>query len=404
MIPAARGADNGGMDGAGTVSVSLLDGLGEIEASLWDACATPECADGGRALNPLLTHRFLHAFEESQSVHWREGWDPKHLFAQDEAGAPLGVMPLYAKSHSQGEYVFDHGWAQAFERAGGQYYPKLVCAIPFTPVTGRRLLTHPSADRALAEGALISGAAQVAQQNGLSSLHINFCTSDEQQRFEEHGFLTRKNQQFHWRNRGYESFDAFLAGLSSRKRKAIRKERAQAIENVEIVHFGGDAIEPEHWDAFWEFYQDTGARKWGTPYLTRDFFHIAQETLRDDMLLMLARREGRWVAGALNVIGRDTLFGRYWGCSEHHPCLHFELCYYQAVDYAIANDLKTVEAGAQGEHKLARGYEPTETHSAHWIANPDFRQAIARYLAQERRMVDEEIAILGQHTPFRKTD
>jgi len=279
---------------------------------------------------------------------------------------------------------------------------KVATATPFTPVTGRRLLIHPDADRDLAESALLSGAAQIVNENSLSSLHINFCTEEEQQRLAKAGFLTRKNQQFHWQNCDYADFDGFLASLASRKRKAIRKERAKAVENVEIVHLSGDEIQPEHWDAFWVFYQDTGARKWGTPYLTRSFFEIAQECLRDDIVLVFARREGEWVAGALNVIGRDTLYGRYWGCIEDHPCLHFEICYYQAIDYAIKHGMKTVEAGAQGEHKLARGYVPTETWSAHWIANPNFRKAISNYLDHERDAVDQEIAILGQHTPFRK--
>ena len=390
------------MDGGTSISIKLLNGLGDVDAALWDACAAPEAMTEGMALNPFLTHRWLSAFEESGSAHWREGWDPKHLLAEDEAEKTLGVMPLYVKGHSQGEYVFDHGWAQAFERAGGEYYPKLLSATPFTPVTGRRLLAHPDADLDLAESALLSGAAQITNDNELSSLHMIFCTEGEQERLGEAGFLTRKNQQFHWRNYDYADFDAFLTNLSSRKRKAIRKERAKAVENVEIVCLTGDEIQPEHWDAFWTFYQDTGARKYGTPYLTRSFFQIAQERLRDDILLVFARREDKWVAGALNVIGRDTLYGRYWGCLEDHPCLHFEICYYQAIDYAIQHGMKTVEAGAQGEHKLARGYEPTETWSAHWIANPDFRRAIANYLDHERRAVDEEIAILGEHTPFKK--
>ncbi len=390
------------MDGGTSISVRLLDGVHSVDSELWDACAAPEAKDGGRALNPFITHRWLNAFEESGSAHWREGWDPKHLLAETESGETLGVMPLYVKGHSQGEYVFDHGWAQAFERAGGEYYPKLVSATPFTPVTGRRLLVHPAADRDLAESALLSGAAQIATENSLSSLHVNFCTEAEQKSLEKAGLLTRKNQQFHWRNYEYPDFDAFLANLASRKRKAIRKERTKAVENVEIVSFTGDDIQPEHWDAFWIFYQDTGARKWGTPYLTRSFFEIAQQKLREDILLVFAKREGELVAGALNVIGRDTLYGRYWGCIEDHPCLHFEICYYQAIDYAIEHGMKTVEAGAQGEHKLARGYEPTATWSAHWIANPDFRKAIANYLDHERLAVNEEIAILGEHTPFKK--
>ncbi len=390
------------MENGTAISIRLLNTISDVDAKTWDACAAPEAADGGRALNPFLTHRWLDAFEESGSAHWRQGWDPKHMLAEDADGALLGAMPLYAKSHSQGEYVFDHGWAQAFERAGGDYYPKLLSATPFTPVTGKRLLLAPDADAALAEAALVAGASKIASDNELSSLHLIFCTAGEAERLEDREFLTRKNQQFHWKNYDYADFDAFLASLASRKRKAIRKERAKAIENVEIVELTGDAIQPEHWDAFWSFYQDTGARKYGRPYLTRSFFEIAQGALRDDILLVFARREGEWVAGALNVIGRDTLYGRYWGCLEDHPCLHFEICYYRAIDYAIRHGLKTVEAGAQGEHKLARGYEPTETWSAHWITNPDFRRAIAHYLEQERRAVDYEIEVLGAHTPFRK--
>lgn len=391
-----------GMDSDHQASVTLVGSVSEIDAALWDACAAPEALDGGRAANPFLTHRFLKAFEDSRSACWEEGWDPKHLLAEDEAGQPLGVLPLYVKGHSQGEYVFDHGWANAFHRAGGSYYPKLLSAIPFTPVTARKLLTHPDADRMMAESTLIAGAVQIASDNELSSLHVNFCTPEELKHFAAAGFLTRVNQQFHWENAGYADFDAFLADLASRKRKAIRKERAKAVENVEVFEFTGDEIQPEHWDAFWVFYQDTGARKWGTPYLKRAFFEIAQEKLRDDILLVMARREGRWVAGALNVIGRDILYGRYWGCTEDHACLHFELCYYRAIDYAIRHGLGRVEAGAQGEHKLARGYVPTETYSAHYIVDPAFRDAVARYLHQEGAMVAEEIAILGEHTPFRK--
>ena len=390
------------MDGDHQASVTVLGGIDRIDPVLWDACAAPEAADGGRAGNPFLTHRFLSAFEDSKSVCWKEGWDAKHLLAEDSTGAPLGVLPLYVKGHSQGEYVFDHGWANAFQRAGGEYYPKLLSAIPFTPVTARKLLVHPDADAEMAESALIAGAVQIATDNDLSSLHVNFCTREELAHFAAAGFLTRVNQQFHWENDGYGTFDDFLAALASRKRKVIRKERAKAIENVEVFEFTGDEIQPEHWDAFWVFYQDTGARKWGTPYLTRRFFEIAQERLRDDILLVMARREGRWVAGALNVIGRDVLYGRYWGCTEDHACLHFELCYYRAIDYAIRHGMARVEAGAQGEHKLARGYVPTETYSAHYITNPSFRDGVARYLRQEGAMVAEEIAILGEHTPFRK--
>ena len=392
------------MDGSDRVGIRLLDAVADCPAARWDACAAPEASEGGRAVDPFATHRFLNAFEESGSAIPREGWDPKHLLAESEAdGALLGVMPLYAKYHSQGEYIFDHGWAQGFERAGGDYYPKLLSGIPFTPVTGRRLLLHPDADPELAANALIAGAMQVAVENRLSSVHVNFCTEEEKTRLVAAGFLGRLGQQFHWQNRDYADFDAFLADLASRKRKAIRKERRQANETVTVHAFTGDDIRPEHWDAFWVFYQDTGARKWGSPYLTRTFFEIAQDRLRDDILLVLAENDGRWVAGAMNVIGRDTLFGRYWGCTEHHLCLHFELCYYRAIDYAIEHGLKTVEAGAQGEHKLARGYVPTPMHSAHFIPDPGFRDAVRRYVDHEARMVGEEIDILGEYTPFRKS-
>lgn len=391
------------MDDEPRVRINLLNGIGTIDAARWDACAAPETSDGGRALDPFATHRFLSAFEESGSAVAEMGWDARHLLAEDEAdGALLGVMPLYAKGHSQGEYIFDHGWAQAYERAGGRYYPKLLSAIPFTPVTGRRMLIHPDADAGLANGALIAGMTQVATDNRLSSVHVNFCTADEQELLVDAGFLGRRGQQFHWQNRGYADFDGFLADLASRKRKTIRKERREANAAVTIHAFTGDEIRPEHWDAFWVFYQDTGARKWGTPYLTRAFFEIAQATLRDDILLVMAEHEGRWVAGALNVIGREALYGRYWGCTEHHPCLHFEICYYRAIDFAIERGLKTVEAGAQGEHKLARGYVPTEMHSAHYIPDPGFREAVSRFVDQEAEMVGEEMAILGEYTPFRK--
>ena len=391
------------MEAEDRISITLVGSINDIDPADWDSCAAPETSDGGRAVHPFLTHRFFKAFEDSNSACQVTGWDPKHLRADNEAtGELLGVMPLYAKYHSQGEYIFDHGWAQAFERAGGRYYPKLLSAVPFTPATGPRLLIHPDADRELAEGALIAGARQVTVENRLSSLHVNFCTEAERDMLAEAGFLSRRSQQFHWLNRDYADFDGFLADLASRKRKAIRKERAKAVETVSIHCFTGEDILPEHWDAFFVFYQDTGARKWGTPYLTREFFEIAHETLRDDILLVMCKRDGEWVAGALNVIGRDTLYGRYWGCIEDHPCLHFEVCYYQAIDYAITHGLRSVEAGAQGEHKLARGYVPTEMYAAHFIPDPGFREAVGRFLAQEAEMVGQEMDILGEYTPFKK--
>jgi predicted N-acyltransferase len=386
------------MDGGERITVSVLGDLGEIEAGEWDACACPE---PGRPEDPFTTHRFLRALETSGSVGAGSGWQPRHLVAR-QGMAVIAVMPLYAKGHSQGEYIFDHNWAHAFERAGGRYYPKLQGAVPFTPATGRRFLARPGFE-AIGRAALVEAAIRLAEGNGVSSIHVTFCTGEERRWGEEAGLMGRVTQQFHWFNRGYSDFDAFLADLSSRKRKAIRKERARAQGfGGEIVALTGDAIEAGHWDAFWRFYQDTGARKWGRPYLTRAFFDEAQRHLRDDILLVLARREGRWVAGALNFIGRDTLYGRYWGCTEDHPCLHFELCYYQAIDWAIARGLARVEAGAQGEHKLARGYLPAEVHSLHWIAEPGFKRAVAQYLDAERRAIDREIEVLTAYGPFRK--
>ncbi|GIX14254.1 MAG: hypothetical protein KatS3mg118_2213 [Paracoccaceae bacterium] len=311
-------------------------------------------------------------------------------------------MPLYLKFHSQGEYIFDHAWAHAWERAGGRYYPKLQAAVPFTPATGRRLLVAPGADADAARAALIQGALELARRNGLSSLHVTFCTGSEAAWGAGLGLMRRQTLQFHWLNRGYRDYDDFLAALSARKRKAIRKERATARRAGEILRLTGDDIRPAHWDAFWAFYQDTGARKWGRPYLTRAFFDLVHQTMRHDVLLVLCRRGGRPIAGALNFIGRRALYGRYWGCIEDHPCLHFELCYHQAIEWAIAQRLDRVEAGAQGEHKLARGYLPVPIHSLHWIADPQFARAVAGYLAEETAATDAEIAALSRLGPFRR--
>ncbi len=387
----------------GQIEVMAISTMDAIDPADWDACACPEAADGGRPVDPFTTYRFLRALEDSGSVGTGTGWQPRHLVARAD-GQVIAVAPMYAKAHSQGEYIFDHNWAHAFENAGGRYYPKLQMAVPFTPATGRRFLTRPGyADMGFA--ALVQGAVQVADNNNLSSLHITFCTEQEALAGARMGLLHRHSQQFHWTNDGYATFDDFLASLSSRKRKNIRKERATAQGfGGDITALTGDAIQPHHWDAFWRFYQDTGARKWGQPYLTRRFFDIAQDRLRDDMLLVLATDGDRPVAGALNFIGRDVLYGRYWGCEEDHPCLHFELCYYQAIDAAIARGLGRVEAGAQGAHKLARGYLPVTTHSLHWIRNDSFRVAIEDYLQQERAAVDEEIEILTAYGPFRKAN
>ncbi len=372
------------------LTVSVLPAISGIDAAQWDGC--------GAAANPFTTHRFLAALEQSGSVGKGTGWHPSHLIAR-LAGAIAGVAPCYLKTHSQGEYIFDHAWAQALERAGGRYYPKLQCAVPFTPVTGPRLISATPAVQA----ALLQAMAQVASQSGLSGVHVTFCTDAEAALGEGAGFLPRATEQFHWLNRGYATFDDFLADLSSRKRKAIRKERerAQAFGG-RILNLTGDAIRPEHWDAFWRFYQDTGSRKWGRPYLTRAFFDLLHQTMRDDCLLVLAERDGRPIAGALNLIGPDALYGRYWGCTEDHAFLHFELCYHRAIDWAIAHGLDRVEAGAQGEHKLARGYLPVQTHSLHWVADQGFHDAIADYLTRERAAVSDEMAYLTEMGPFRR--
>ena len=380
------------------IEISTHPSITEIGQTDWDACAR---ADGHRPVDPFTTYRFLHALEISGSVGPGTGWQPRYLRAK-QGDQVIAVAPLYAKGHSQGEYMFDHNWAHAYENAGGRYYPKMQIAVPFTPATGRRFLTRPGFD-AVGMGALVQGAVQIAADNELSSLHATFCTEAEALAGAELGLLARISQQFHWVNDGYSDFDGFLASLASRKRKNIRRERAAAKGfGGDIVMLTGDEILPEHWDAFWQFYQDTGARKWGQPYLTRKFFDIAHEHLRDDMLLVLAIRDGVAIAGALNFIGRDTLYGRYWGCTEHHPCLHFEICYYQAIDYALAHGMKFVEAGAQGEHKLARGYLPVTTHSLHWFNDAGFRQAVADYLEAERKAVDEEIEVLTSYGPFKK--
>ncbi|MDF1669445.1 MAG: GNAT family N-acetyltransferase [Roseovarius sp.] len=382
------------------ITITTHESLATIAQEDWDACACPEALDGGPPEDPFTTYRFLKALEDSGSVGAGTGWQPLYLTAELD-GQVIACAPLYGKNQSQGEYIFDHNWAQAFERAGGQYYPKLQMAVPFTPVTGRRLLTRPGFEQD-GRASLLQGALQLAERNQLSSLHITFCTAEERDAGVQMGLMGRSTQQFHWLNAGYNNFDAFLAALSSRKRKTIRKERrvAQAFGG-EIIALSGDQIEPHHWDAFWQFYQDTGARKWGTPYLTRAFFDMAHEMLRDDILLVMAMRDGRPVAGAMNVIGRSALFGRYWGCVEDHPCLHFELCYYRAIDYAIAHGLARVEAGAQGEHKLARGYLPLPTHSLHWVRDAGFARAIADYLEAERDAVDQDIEILTSYGPFK---
>ena len=368
----------------------MAGGIAAFGASEWDACAGDD--------NPFVSHAFLSALEDSGSAVAQTGWQPVPIAIDGPDGAAAAILPAYAKSHSQGEYVFDHGWADAWEQAGRSYYPKLQIAVPFSPVPGPRLLLR---DPALAP-ALIAAAETVVQQNDLSSAHATFIARDQLHHFQAAGWLIRADRQFHWFNRDYTDFDGFLDALSSRKRKAIRKERATARDGLKFLHLTGEEIEERHWDAFWRFYQDTGSRKWGRPYLRRSFFSLLGRRMGDKVILMLALRDGEPIAGALNLVGRDTLYGRYWGCTEEVPFLHFELCYYQAIDAAIARGLKTVEAGAQGEHKLARGYLPTPTFSAHYIPDAGFRRAVADYLEEERRMIAANIEILSEESPYRK--
>ena len=378
-------------DGSPSLTVKVEgDGVIAVDGAAWDALAGDS--------HPFLSHAFLATLESSGSVGTGTGWQAAPVLVTDEAGDLRGALPAYVKGHSQGEYVFDHAWADAWSRAGGRYYPKLQIAVPFTPAQGPRILAVDE-EAALA---LLKGAEALVEQNGLSSAHATFVDVEQVPLFEKAGWMLREGIQYHWFNRGYDSFDDFLATLSSRKRRTIRKERAGAQSSVTIQHLAGAEIQPHHWDGFWRFYQDTGARKWGQPYLTRTFFPMIGEALGDKVLLILAERDGVPIAGALNFIGGDALYGRYWGCSEDVPFLHFELCYYQAIDAAIARGIGRVEAGAQGEHKLARGYEPMATWSAHYIPHPGFKEAVSEFLIRERRAVERDIAYLGELTPFRK--
>jgi predicted N-acyltransferase len=382
-------------------AVDLVPSIASLDAAQWDACAN---ADRTR-FNPFVSHAFLKALEDSRAVGGHTGWLPRHLVTRDEEGNISGAAPAYVKSHSQGEYVFDHGWADAYERAGGQYYPKLQIAVPFTPVPGPRLLVRPGDDATNSEELLAAATREVVRQGGLSSAHLTFIDPAAAERLKALGFLIRVGQQFHWQNQDYSSFDDFLATLASRKRKAVKKERQTALSaGIEIEQISGAAITEAHWDAMFTFYIDTGNRKWGRPYLNRMFFSLLGAAMPESCLLVLARRDGKYIAGALNLIGGDCLYGRYWGAVEHHPALHFEVCYYQAIDYAIAHRLARVEAGAQGEHKLARGYLPVETYSAHWIADPSLRRAVERFLIEERVAVARINADLTEMGPYRKEE
>ncbi|CCE00742.1 GNAT family N-acetyltransferase [Bradyrhizobium sp. STM 3809] len=391
------------------ITLEAVPGISEIPAAAWDACANPagrlapgSSAGCGPSYNPFVSHAFLSACEASGSATIRTGWAPRHLVAKlgDEI---LGLVPCYLKSHSQGEYVFDRGWADAYERAGGRYYPKLQVSVPFTPATGPRLLIRPDQDREMIGNALAQGLKALCGISEASSVHVTFARQAEWELLAAQGFLQRTDQQFHWHNQGFSSFDDFLATMNSRHRKSIKRERRDALAAGITIHWlTGKDITEDAWDAFFDFYMDTGSRKWGRPYLNRKFFSLIGETMADDVLLVMARREGRWIAGAINFIGSDTLFGRNWGAIEHHPFLHFEVCYYQAIDFAIQHKLAVVEAGAQGEHKIVRGYLPQTTYSAHYIADRGLRRAIDDYLKRERAYVEQAGRELAESGPFRK--
>jgi hypothetical protein len=382
-------------DSGDAVTVRVVQGLAEVPADRWDGCAGSD--------NPFVSHAFLSIIEESGSATGETGWQPQHLLVEDAAGRLVGAVPCYLKSHSYGEYVFDWGWAEAFERAGGAYYPKLQVSVPFTPVTGPRLLVHPDADAGHTRQVLIAGLVALARRRKVSSVHVTFCTEAEMHACAEAGFLQRVGKQFHWTNRGYDSFDGFLSGLSSRKRKAIRKERRDANAEVEIEVLSGDALQERHMTAFYAFYLNTVDRKWAHAYLDRRFFPLLRRRLADRIVLVMAKHDGRYVAGALNLRGGDTLYGRNWGCTERFRNLYFEACFYRAIDYAIEHGLKRVEAGAQGPHKISRGYLPTPTWSAHWIRDSGFREAVANYLVREREQTEFEMeALEDERSPYRR--
>ena len=382
------------------IRLSVAHSLANIDPVQWNAVANPP----GERYDPFLRWEFLETLESTGAATPQTGWSPHHLLIEGEGGKLRAAMPLYVKTHSRGEFVFDYSWADAFERAGGSYYPKLLSAVPFTPVTGRRRLVPKGPDELQLKSALLAGAIKIASENDLSSLHLNFLEEPEQNALDDVGMLIRLDQQFHWQDENFGDFDGFLAALSSAKRKNLRKERAKAQAGLSFVHHRGADITEADWDAFFEFYMDTGARKWGSPYLMRETFSVLGERMSEDLLLIMALDGDTPIAGALNLIGSDTLYGRYWGCIDPRPMLHFEVCYYQAIDFALANGLKYVEAGAQGGHKLARGYRPVLTRSAHWIAHPGLREAVAHYLSQERSAVESDADFLESRTPFKKSE
>ena len=386
------------------VKVEFINDINLIEKKQWDLCACPEVFKGEKIIDPFTTYNFISALENSGSVGKGTGWHSCHLVVKIEKEI-IAVMPLYLKGHSQGEYIFDHNWAQAYNNFGGNYYPKIQSAVPFTPATGRRFLTKKGFEKQ-GRDALERGIINLALNNKLSSAHITFCTSFEAKKVSDNNFLRRKTLQYHWENKGFSNFEDFLNSLSSRKRKTIKKERKIATslfkDNDGIFSFTGSQLRDKHWDSFWKFYQDTGNRKWGIPYLTRDFFQIINECMPENILLFLAIENNTPIAGALNFIGADTLYGRYWGCSKYHSCLHYELCYYQAIDYALKNRIKKVEAGAQGEHKISRGYLPSFVYSLHWFSNKSFGNAISAYLDKEEKVINQEYDILMKTSPYKQ--
>lgn len=399
-----QGDDGGGQTADTDYSVRVAAGIGGFTRAEWDSLGGTARGDKENGYNPLVSFAFLSALEESGCAVRRTGWQGHHLRLETAQGRLLGAVPCYLKSHSQGEYVFDHGWSDAFERAGGHYYPKLQCAVPFTPVTGPRLLVRKGEDSDTVKAGLAAGLKAVTERLGVSSAHVTFAQQNDVEALVAAGFLHRTDQQFHFFNEGFSTYDDFLATLASRKRKAMKKERREALAHgISIDWLTGKDLTEKAWDDFFAFYMDTGSRKWGRPYLSRVFFSMIGERMADDILLVMARRNGRYIAGAINFIGSDALYGRNWGCIEDHPFLHFEVCYHQAIDFAIERKLKVVEAGAQGEHKLARGYKPVTMHSAHYIAHPGLRNAVADYLGRERREVERMGEYLEEHTPFRKS-
>ncbi len=383
--------------------IKIEPSLININPKQWNEFSHPKTTDKNLKINPFISYEFLYALEASGSTKIKNGWGGAHILLEDEAENLLAACPAYLKSHSMGEYVFDQGWADAYSRAGGEYYPKLQISVPFTPATAPKLLAGDEDKAVDLKRMLASSIPELCARLGASSAHATFLTEEDKDIFLEAGFLERNDKQYHWFNENYGSFDDFLEALASRKRKLIRRERRDALANgITIQCLTGSDIKTEHMEAFYTFYMDTGSRKWGRPYLTRAFFSIIQETMPDQILLIMAKREGQYIAGAINFIGGDVLYGRNWGCIENHPFLHFEVCYYQAIDFAIQKGLKKVEAGAQGEHKLARGYRPVTTYSAHYIADPSFRQAVANYLQEERNYIAELQDTLSEQTPFRR--